>query len=144
MPRTVISDAKGVVNSAGSGTTISNAVTLSGATTLSGAVTLGAALVGSVDTRTDAGAVSLTSVVTLVATTTASALTLAAGTAGQIKILSMTTNGGDATLTPAGGILSPSAGLLTTITFNSVGDAVILVYTGAKWAIVSNYGCALA
>ena len=134
MPKTVISDAKGVVNSAGSGTTISNAVTFGDA------ITLGAALVGSIDTRAEAGAVSLTSLITLVTTTSSRAITLAAGTAGQVKIITMTVDGGDATLTPAGGILGGS----TTITFGDVGDTVVLVYTGAKWAIASNVGCTVA
>lgn len=42
MPKTVINDAKGVVQSAGSGTTIANSVTHSGVSTLTGTVTFGA------------------------------------------------------------------------------------------------------
>ncbi len=163
MPKVTINDSKGLVQSSGSGFEVDSAVALtstlvlggnatlsavnaSGAVALAstlavtGAVTLSAALIGSIDTRAEQGAVSLTSVSTLVTTTNARAITLAAGTAGQIKIIMMTVDGGDATLTPAGGIL----GGTTTITFGDVGDTIVLVYSGAKWAIISNEGCVVA
>ena len=152
MPKVTVDDSKGLVQSSGSGFEVSSAMvasdtlavagaaTLSAALTVAGAATLSAALIGGVDTRAEAGAVSLTSVVTLVTTTSARAITLAAGTAGQIKIIMMTVDGGDATLTPAGGIL----GGTTTITFGAIGDVVVLVYSGAKWAVASNVGCTVA
>ena len=80
------------------------------------------------DTRADAGAVSITSFATKVTTTEASAITLADGAKlGQHKLIVLTTDGGDATLTPsnlAGG---------TTITFADVGDAAWLVWNGSNW-----------
>jgi len=127
MPKVIINDSQGLKQVSGSGLEIDSLLTLS------------SGLVGSVDTRAEAGAVSLTSLVTLVTTTAARAITLAAGETGQIKVIVMTVDGGDATLTPTGGIL----GNTTTITFADVGDAVVLVYTGAKWAVVSNVGCAV-
>jgi len=127
MPKVIINDSQGLKQVSGSGLEIDSLLTLS------------SGLVGSVDTRAEAGAVSLTSLVTLVTTTAARAITLAAGETGQIKVIVMTVDGGDATLTPAGGIL----GGTTTITFADVSDAVVLVYTGAKWAVVSNVGCAV-
>lgn len=101
-------------------------------------LTLSGALVGSVQALTAAGAVNLTTSTTTIASSGAIALTLADGTAGQLKTISMITDGGDATLTPTnlqGG---------TTLTFNDVGDTVLLQFLGTKWAIVSNTGATLA
>lgn len=95
-------------------------------------------LTGSVQTLTGAGAVNLTTLITAVATTGADALTLADGSTGQIKIITMITDGGDGTLTPtnlAGG---------TTITFGDVGDSVILVFVDGEWQILSNNGATVA
>ena len=100
---------------------------------LTGAVT------GTVQALSGAGAVDVTNLVTEITTTAADALTLADGTAGQIKIITMVADGGDGTLTPttfANG---------STITFNDVGDSVMLVYnTTAGWALISNTGCTIA
>lgn len=52
------------------------------------------------DTRTGPGAVSVETPVTLLVTEGADALTLADGEDGQVKIVIMTTDGGDGTLTP--------------------------------------------
>lgn len=84
------------------------------------------------DTRTDAGAVAITSYFTDVVTTTASAITLADGTEpGQMKKIMLSTVSGDATLTPvnlAGG---------TTIVFSVVGDTAELVWDGTNWTAVA-------
>lgn len=93
---------------------------------------------GTPQTLTGAGAVNLTTTVTILITTGANALTLADGSTGQIKIITMKTDGGDGTLTPAhlvGG---------TTLTFNDAGDSVMLCFNGTAWAIVSNNGATLA
>lgn len=106
--------------------------------TVTDKLTLGAALVGSVQALAAAGAVNLTTRTTTIATSGAIALTLADGVSGQEKVISMITDGGDATLTPAhmqGG---------TTITFNDVGDTVTLVFVGTKWAIIGNTGASVA
>lgn len=89
-------------------------------------------------TLTGAGAVNITTRVTLLVTTGANALTLADGASGQEKVIVMKTDGGDGTLTPAhlvGG---------TTLTFNDAGDSVLLCFNGTAWAIVSNNGATLA
>ena len=91
-----------------------------------------------IDTLTGAGAVSLASYATLLVTTGANALTLAAGTNGQKKLIKMKTDGGDGTLTPSalqGG---------TTLTFNDAGDFVELVFLDGKWNIIVNSGATLA
>lgn len=102
-------------------------------------LTLSGIVVGTPDVRTDDGAVSLTTLVTRINTTGAAALTLANGTAGQVKILSMGTDGGDATLTPA-----TKTGY-TTIVFNDAGDGCVLVYhTTIGWMVVGNFGCTIS
>ena len=91
---------------------------------------------------TAAGAVSVTHAITTIATGVGNiALTLAAGTTGQIKFITMITDGGGtATLTPA--ILNGYA----TIAFADDGDSVALMYLDGTsgWTIISNQGCALA
>ena len=94
---------------------------------------------GTVQTLSGAGAVDVTSMITQVTTTGADALTLANGANGQMKIITMVADGGDGTLTPA------TFANGTTITFNDVGDSVLLVYnTTGGWAAVSNVGCTIA
>ena len=97
------------------------------------------AMFGTVQALSGAGAVDTTSLITQVTTTSADALTLANGTNGQLKIITMVADGGDGTLTPA------TFANGTTITFNDVGDSVLLVYnTTGGWAAVSNVGCTIA
>ena len=88
---------------------------------------------------TSTGAVNLTTAVTTLASTGAYAITLAAGGVGQIKIITMITDGGDVTLTPAA-----FAGSNTTVTFNDVGDTITLIYIGSAWCVIGNNGCTLA
>ena len=84
---------------------------------------------------TAAGAVSITTTITTVASSAAIALTLANGTQGQIKVICFITDGGDATLTPA----TMSNG--TTLTFADAGDAAILMWIGAAgWHVVGAWG----
>jgi hypothetical protein len=97
------------------------------------------AMFGTVQALSGAGAVDITSLITQVTTTGADALTLANGANGQMKIITMVADGGDGTLTPA------TFANGTTITFNDVGDSVLLVYnTTGGWAAVSNVGCTIA
>ena len=98
----------------------------------------GKGVTGGVQSLSGAGAVDTTNLVTELTTTGADALTLANGSSGQVKIITMIVDGGDATLTPttlAGG---------TTITFNDVGDGVVLVYGTAGWVVVGNNGATIA
>jgi hypothetical protein len=92
-----------------------------------------------VQSLSGAGAVNVTDMMTSLTTTGASqALTLANGTAGQIKIITHTVDGGSAVLTPTTKIG------FSTITFTNVGDAVIMVYTAAGWAILGSRGVTIA
>jgi len=72
------------------------------------------------------------------------AVTLAApdGTMlGQLKTIEMTTADGDVTLALTN-VVGQSSG--TTATFNSVGDALVLLALFDKWLVIKEYGIALA
>ena len=99
----------------------------------------GAKTIATVQALSGAGAVSLDTLHTQLTTTGAQAQTLANGVNGQIKIITMVADGGDGTLTPA------TFANGSTITFNDVGDSVLLIYnTTGGWALVSNTGCTIA
>lgn len=105
---------------------------------ISGAVTA-TTIVGATQALSGAGAVNVTTLVTKVTSTGANALTLADGADGQVKIIVMVVDGGDATLTP-----TTKTGF-STITFNDIGDGVTLVFTtGTGWIIVGNNGATVA
>ena len=84
---------------------------------------------------TAAGAVSITTTLTTVASGAAIALTLADGIQGQIKIIVFITDGGTATLTPA----TMNDG--TTLAFADAGDSAILMWIGASgWQLIGHGG----
>ena len=108
-----------------------NAATFSGV--------LAGAIIGGVESKSGAGALSLTHLITEVTSTGTDAITLANGTAGQVKIITMIVDGGDATLTPA----TFHDG--TTVTFDAVGESVVLVYHNTiGWKAVSVSGATIA
>ena len=72
-----------------------------------------------------------------------SALTLAAGTAGQIKILSMIDATAAATLSTANGNML-AAQVANQITFNAVGETATLMYNGSNWIVTSVQGASIA
>jgi hypothetical protein len=91
-----------------------------------------------------AGAMSVTKVVTKLAVVSGGAVTLAAPSAtmyGQQKVIEMTTDDGDVTFALTN-VVGQSSG--TTATFNSVGDALVLVGLFDKWLVVKEFGIALA
>ena len=77
-------------------------------------------------------------VTSLTTTGSAQALTLADGTAGQLKTIVHAVDGGSAVLTPTTKIG------FSTITFTAVGESATLVYTAAGWAIVALNGAVAA
>ena len=92
-----------------------------------------------VQSLSGAGAVDITTGATAFTSTgAAQALTLANGTAGQVKIVVHTVDGGSGVLTPTTKIG------FSTITFTNVADAVTLCYTAAGWAIVGINGAVAA
>jgi hypothetical protein len=102
----------------------------------------GSRTIAETETANGAGssvALSLDVLHSAIVTTGAQAFSLANGSNGQLKTISMVTDGGDATLTPA----TLAGG--TTITFNDVGDSVVLIYnTTGGWAVLSNNGATVA
>jgi len=96
-------------------------------------------LTNTVQSLSGAGAVNTTTGFTsFTSTGAAQALTLANGTAGQVKIVVHTVDGGSGVLTPTTKIG------FSTITFTNVADAVTLCYTAAGWAIVGINGAVAA
>ena len=94
---------------------------------------------------TGAGAANVTSAVTAFTTNTDNsgnnAVTLAAGTSVQLKILYTkveSTSGQTTVVTPAAFANG------TTLTFDAVGDAAILYYNGSTWVCLAQQGCAIA
>ena len=96
-------------------------------------------ITGGVQQLSGAGAVDVVNLVTEVTTTGADALTLADGTVGQLKIITMIVDGGNGTLTPttfANG---------TNITFDAVNETVCLLFANTiGWVVVSNSGATVA
>ena len=85
----------------------------------------------SVQNITGPGAISVTTGVTLITTTGADAYTLADGVEGQIKIISMKVDGGDAIVTPDNLVG------YTSVTLNNVKDNFTLLYQSTGWVITA-------
>ena len=84
-------------------------------------------IVGDVQQISGPGAISLDTHMTEITTTGADAYTLANGVLGQVKVISMVVDGGDATVTPT------TLANGTTITFDAVNDNVTLIYGANGW-----------
>ena len=80
----------------------------------------------------------LDTLVTEITTTGADAFTLANGVAGQVKIISMAVDGGDATLTPT------TLANGSTITFNDANDSVTMIYGTNGWQVLALQGAIVA
>lgn len=93
------------------------------------------------ETITGAGALDIATEVSLLDSSSGvMTVTLPAGTfAGQRKIIIMTHDGGDVTMTQSGGNLN-STNVTTSIVWNDVGDSVLLIYNGNNWNVVSSNG----
>ena len=88
---------------------------------------------------TTSEAIDVTTSITHVNTTAgAHAGAMANGTNGQIKIITMITDGGDSVITPA------ALTGYSTITLNDVGDTVVCLFTNSSWVVISNMGATLA
>ena len=95
-------------------------------------------MIGSVQQISGPGAIDVTSYITEITTTGADAYTLADGVAGQIKIISMIVDGGDATITPT------TLATGTTITMADVNDNITLLYGTNGWVNTANQGTIIA
>ena len=112
------------------------------AQTFSGDQTFSAAIIGSIQNLSGPGAVNITTGTTAFTSTgTGDALTLADGVAGQFKTIIYVAEAAGADT----GVLTPANfGNGTTITFNTVGDSVVLQFIGTDWWVVSINGAAIA
>jgi len=101
----------------------------------------GAKTIGTTEAVNSATALSLNTMISELTTGGSGlAMTLANGVIGQIKIITMVTDGGgDATLTPA------TFANGTTIAFADVNDTVMLLYASTiGWVVISNSGAAIS
>ena len=94
--------------------------------------------IGGVQAISGPGAIDITTLHTEITTTGADAFTLANGQAGQLKIISMKVDGGNATLTPT------TLATGTTITFDDVNDSVTMIYSGLGWLPIAVQGATVA
>ena len=107
-------------------------IELQTATNVTGNLTVSGAFTGSRQTISGPGAINLTTLFTEITTTGADAFSLANGTVGQIKIITMAVDGGDATITPttfANG---------TSITMDAVHNSVTLIYGANGWVVLAS------
>ena len=103
----------------------------------------GKSITGGVQSLSGPGAINLTDLITEIsATGTSDALTLADGTAGQIKILTYVAEsaGGDSS------VITPTTFANgSTITMDAVGDGCVLVYSETSgWAVVGSIAIAIS
>ncbi len=97
---------------------------------------------GTIQSLSGPGAIDITSLTTAFTSTgTGNALTLANGAQGQLKtIIYIAEAAGSNT-----GVLTPTnLGGATTITFNAVGDSVILQFAGTDWWVIGLRGAVVA
>jgi len=98
----------------------------------------------STENITSAGALGVDVEVSTLALSGSGSITMAAGRfAGQRKIVVMTTDNGDVTMTQSGGNLN-STNVSTSIVWNDVGDNVLLVYNGSNWNVVASNGVTIS
>lgn len=96
-----------------------------------------------IDTRADAGAISVTTAYTALTTTGVAAITLAVPTKPAfIKVIKMTAYVGDATLALTNVVGGSAA---TTATFNAIGETLVLVsdVASGKWIVIAEVGVTL-
>ena len=138
MPKVTVTDAKGLVQSKGSGLAVASAATFTGNLNAAAGVTLGT------QSLSGPGVCSVVTPITLLTSTAGTeAVTLAAGTAvGQVKYVIHDVDGGSSVLT----VTSPLsvAGAVNTLTFTTVGETATFVWTGTGWALVGRAGFANA
>lgn len=98
----------------------------------------------STENITSAGALGVDVEVSTLALSGSGSITMATGRfVGQRKIVVMTTDNGDVTMTQSGGNLN-STNVSTSIVWNDVGDNVLLVYNGSNWNVVASNGVTIS
>lgn len=112
------------------------------AQTFTGLQTFTTGLVAGVQSLSGPGAINLTTFATAFTSTAAgNALTLADGTVGQIKVIAYVAQAAG----PDTGVLTPTSTVgYTTVTFNKVGDTIILMFFTQGWAVIGGDGAVVA
>lgn len=83
------------------------------------------------DTQTTSGAIDITTNITFLNNPDSGGnMSLAAGSAGQIKIIIMTSNTGGHTLTLTGSSVEGS------VAFDAAGETATMIYTNSKWYMI--------
>jgi len=83
------------------------------------------------ETVTEAGALSVTTNITLITNPSGSGnLTIGVGSDGQIKIIIMTSNTGSTTMTLTGSNVEGD------VEFDAAGDTATMIYTNSKWYMI--------
>jgi len=112
---------------------VNEGLVVDGTTNVTGTLTANG-LINGVQTLTGSGStevISLTETVTQLITTGTQNFSLANGTEGQIKIITLKTDGGNATVTPASFLNG------TSITFDDVGDTMTMLYQSTGWIVLA-------
>ena len=120
------------------GTLSINAGAITGATSgafsttlTAGSIVTTGGITAGIQTISGPGAINLTTLYTELTTTGADAFSLANGAAGQIKIITLLVEGGNATITPT----TFSNG--TSITMDAANDSVTMIYGTNGWQIIA-------
>lgn len=120
------------------GTLSINAGAITGATSgafsttlTAGSIVTTGGITAGIQTISGPGAINLTTLYTELTTTGADAFSLANGAAGQIKIITLLVDGGNATITPT----TFSNG--TSITMDAANDSVTMIYGTNGWQIIA-------
>jgi hypothetical protein len=106
--------------------------------TVTSTATIISGLTHNVQNISGPGVISLTETATLLTTTGTNAYTLADGTEGQLKIISMKVDGGNATVTPDNFVNG------TQIVFNDVEDTITLLYQSTGWVVLARQNAAVS
>ncbi len=106
--------------------------------TVTSTATIISGLTHNVQNISGPGVISLTETATLLTTTGTNAYTLADGTEGQLKIISMKVDGGNATVTPDNFVNG------TQIVFNDVEDTITLLYQSTGWVVLAQQNTAVS
>lgn len=131
----IFSHATGVTTDALTERTEGEGITVSGAGLKASGAFAGFFPTDSQQELSGAGAIGLGSFYTAWTTTASDAGTIADGTfSGQLKKIKLIVDGGDGTLTGTG---------FTSIVFDDAGDYVLLMWTGAAWKPLENFGCTI-
>lgn len=125
-------------------TTLTGATTVTGALTANGAIIAGYEMVTTSSADPGVGVASVTKLFTDITSdatgSAADAVSLAAGAAGQIKVIQLAVDGE----TTGTSITANFFGATAAALMEDAGDVLILISDGTEWHIILNTGCTLS